>query len=537
MSRNLKTQKFIFITGGVVSGLGKGISGSSIANILKNSGYKVFMQKLDPYLNVDPGTMNPFEHGEVFVTGDGAETDLDLGHYERFIDTNTTQQSNVTSGRIYQTVIANERQGYYEGRTIQVVPHITNEIKRNILNCNPDADIIVTEIGGTVGDIESLPFIEAIRQLRFTLGAHNVMIIHVGLVPYIKASHESKTKPIQHSVKTLLSLGLQPDCIVARTSNHLTPSVIRKISLLCNVTEAHIIIADDAPSIYEVPLRFNRQKAGEAVADVLHLPAIKTDMSSWERFVEKINNSHETVEVCIVGKYTKLPDAYISIIEALNIAGYENHHKIKIHWIESSLLTSQNYIQQLTGHSAILIPGGFGSRGIEGMILAAKYAREHKIPYLGICLGMQIATIEFIRNVCHQKGANSTEFDKQTPVPIFDIIRGKSYDDALGGTLRLGNYINHLTPGSLSAKLYGGLEITERHRHRFELNNKYIKLLEQNGMDCTGIWKEGDLVEIVEIKDHPFFIGTQFHSEFTSRPNRPNPLFNGFIQAIIKNRK
>ena len=530
-----KKQKFIFVTGGVVSGLGKGISGSSLANILTHSGFKVFMQKLDPYLNVDPGTMNPFEHGEVFVTSDGAETDLDLGHYERFIDTNTSKQSNITSGKIYQTVIAKERKGVYEGKTIQVVPHVTNEIIDNILNCNPDADVIVTEIGGTVGDIESLPFIEAIRQLRFQLGHDNVMIVHVGLVPYLNTSHESKSKPLQHSVKTLLSLGLPPDCIVARTNHKLSASVIQKISLLCNVLPENIIIAADAGSIYEVPLNFQAQQAAQIMTKCLKLPAITPDMAPWKQFVDKIHSSTNKLVVTIVGKYTKLPDAYLSLVEALKIAGYQHNQNVDINWVESSTITKANVNSILAGSKGILIPGGFGPRGIEGMILAAEYARVNKIPYLGICLGMQVAAIEFARNICQMPRANSTEFDGSTPFPIFHLIRGKSSDDDLGGTLRLGNYLNKLRAGSLAARLYQSEQITERHRHRYELNNAFCDVLEKKGLQCSGKWEKMNLVEIVELDQavHPFFIGSQFHAEFTSRPNKPNPLFEGFIKAMI----
>ncbi|AGM24749.1 CTP synthase [Spiroplasma chrysopicola] len=526
--------KYIFVTGGVVSGLGKGITASSLGVLLKASGLKVFMQKFDPYLNVDPGTMSPYQHGEVYVTVDGAETDLDLGHYERFIDENLTRDSNITSGLIYKSVIEKERHGYYEGQTVQVVPHITNEIKNKVYSAaeKSGADVIITEIGGTVGDIESLPFIEAIRQVKMEQGGKNVIFMHVSLVPYIAASQEAKTKPTQHSVRELLSLGIQPDIVVARTEHYLEDSVIDKIALFCNISSKHVLVAADAKTIYDVPLKLYEQNAQHVVSDLLNLNITKTDMTSWENFLSKIDCSAKQITIKLVGKYIELPDAYLSVSESLRIAGFENGVRIKIDWIKADDVTPENVETLLKDAMAILVPGGFGERGFEGKILAVQYAREHKIPFLGICFGMQAAVVEYARNVCGISDANSSEL-KATNNPLIDIIEGKAKEDALGGTLRLGNYKATLQPGTLAAELYQQTEVLERHRHRYEFNNKYRQQLEAAGMIFSGIYEKENLVEIIELKDHPFFIASQYHPEFTSRPNKPNPLFNGFIKATI----
>lgn len=529
--------KYIFVTGGVVSGLGKGITASSIGVLLKASGLNVFMQKFDPYLNVDPGTMSPYQHGEVFVTADGAETDLDLGHYERFIDENLTKESNITSGRIYKNVIEKERRGEYEGGTVQVVPHVTNEIKKKVYHAasTSKADIIITEIGGTVGDIESLPFIEAIRQVRMEQGRENVIYMHVSLVPYIAASKESKTKPTQHSVRELLSLGIQPDIVVARTEQVLEDNVLEKIALFCNIEKNNVLVATDVASIYEVPLKMYEQNAQIVISKLLNLKVTKTDMSGWKQFVEKINHSQEVIEIKLVGKYIELPDAYLSVSESLRIAGYENKVKIKIDWIKAEDINKKNYQQLLKNAKGILVPGGFGERGFEGKILACQFARENNIPFFGICFGMQAAVIEFAHNVCHIQDANSSELT-ETKNAIIDIIRGKDKTNALGGTLRLGNYKTTLVPNTLAHKLYGKDEVLERHRHRYEVNNDFREQLAQAGLVFSGLYAEKNLVEVIEIPSHPFYLAAQYHPEFTSRPNKPNPLFNGFVQAVINNK-
>ncbi|AXF95865.1 CTP synthase [Spiroplasma phoeniceum] len=529
--------KYIFVTGGVVSGLGKGITASSIGVLLKASGLNVFMQKFDPYLNVDPGTMSPYQHGEVFVTADGAETDLDLGHYERFIDENLTKESNITSGRIYKNVIEKERRGEYEGGTVQVVPDVTNEIKKKVYYAasTSKADIIITEIGGTVGDIESLPFIEAIRQVRMEQGRENVIYMHVSLVPYIAASKESKTKPTQHSVRELLSLGIQQDIVVARTEQVLEDNVLEKIALFCNIEKNNVLVATDVASIYEVPLKMYEQNAQIVISKLLNLKVTKTDMSKWKQFVEKINHSQEVIEIKLVGKYIELPDAYLSVSESLRIAGYENKVKIKIDWIKAEDINKKNYQQLLKNAKGILVPGGFGKRGFEGKILACQFARENNIPFFGICFGMQAAVIEFARNVCHIQDANSSELT-ETKNAIIDIIRGKDKTDALGGTLRLGNYKTSLVPNTLAHKLYGKDEVLERHRHRYEVNNDFREQLAQAGLVFSGLYAEKNLVEVIEIPSHPFYLAAQYHPEFTSRPNKPNPLFNGFVQAVINNK-
>lgn len=527
--------KYIFVTGGVVSGLGKGITASSIGVLLKSSGLNIFMQKFDPYLNMDPGTMNPYQHGEVFVTADGSETDLDLGHYERFIDKNLTKESNITAGLIYKNVIEKERFGKYKGETVQVVPHITNKIKNKIYNAAfiSKADIIITEIGGTVGDIESLPFIEAIRQIRMEQGRKNVIYMHVSLVPYIKSSKESKTKPTQHSVRELLSFGIQPDIIVVRAEHDLDNNILEKIALFCNIEKNNVLVVTDVSSIYKVPLKMFKQNAQIVISKLLDLKITKTNILEWKNFIQKINESKKIIEIKLVGKYIELPDAYLSVIESLKIAGYENKVKIKIDLIKAENINKKNYKYLFKNAKGILVPGGFGKRGFEGKILACKFARENNISFFGICFGMQAAVVEFARNVCNIKDANSSEI-KKTKNSIIDIIRKKNKNNNFGGTLRLGNYKTTLVKNTLAYKLYKKNEIFERHRHRYEVNNNYKIKLEQYGLVFSGFYVKKKLIEIIEITKHHFFIAVQYHPEFTSRPNKPNPLFNGFIKAVIK---
>ncbi|ATZ16112.1 CTP synthase [Entomoplasma freundtii] len=530
--------KHVFVTGGVVSGLGKGITASSLGRLLKNSGLNVYMQKFDPYLNVDPGTMSPYQHGEVYVTDDGGETDLDLGHYERFINVNLSKKSSVSAGKIYLEVIDAERRGDWEGKTVQVIPHITDQIKTKIyaMDQEPNIDVIITEIGGTVGDIEAQAFIEALRQVRMEKGRNNVLFLHVGLVPYINASKEYKTKPIQHSIKELLSLGIQPDILVTRSVTPTGPEIKQKISLFGNVPVANVIEAIDVDSIYKVPLAMYEQNLHQIVIDQLELSAKATDMTRWKEFVQDIDNSKEEVEITFVGKYIEMPDAYLSVIEALKMAAWNFKRKLVIKWVQADDLTPQNYKTKLKDSKGILVPGGFGNRGVEGMMLAARYARETNIPYLGICLGMQIAAIEIARNVLNYDHANSTEFNETTAYPVFDFIEGIDRK-ASGGTLRLGKMTTKLKPHSKTAHLYGKTAIDERHRHRYEFNNQYREDFETKaGVVFAGVYDEtkANLVEVMELPQNDFFIGAQFHPEFTSRPNRPNPLFKGFIEAIIK---
>ncbi|AHI53376.1 CTP synthase [Spiroplasma culicicola] len=529
--------KYIFITGGVVSGLGKGITGSSLGVLLKNSGVKVFMQKFDPYLNIDPGTMNPIEHGEVFVTDDGGETDLDLGHYERFIDENLFKVSSTSAGKIYSEALETERLGKYEGKTVQVIPHITNLIKEKIYKAGEKsgADVIISEIGGTVGDIESQPFIEAIRQVRMEKGHENVMFIHVALLPYLRVSGEYKTKPIQHSVKEMLSLGIQPDVIVARTEGIIEDRLKDKISLFCNIPNENVIVCPDADSIYKVPLILKETNLHDIVAKQLQLKLNTLNISDWQKFVENIDASKEEIKIHIVGKYVELSDAYLSVMESLKIAGYDINKKIKFEWVNARHLTKENIQANLEGAIAILVPGGFGESGVEGKILAANYARVNNIPYLGICLGMQIACIEFARNVLNLSDAHTTELDPNTKNPIIDIMEGKDREN-IGGTLRLGRYVTDLVEGTLAKELYGTNQAIERHRHRYEFNNDYKEMFEKAGMKFSGIYQEKDLVEIIELPEHKFFIAAQYHPEFTSRPNKPNALFKGFVQAASKNK-
>ncbi|WP_027063421.1 CTP synthase [Mesoplasma seiffertii] len=528
--------KYIFVTGGVVSGLGKGITASSLGTLLKSSGLKVYMQKFDPYLNVDPGTMSPYQHGEVYVTDDGGETDLDLGHYERFIDENLSKISSTSAGRIYLDVIEAERRGDWAGKTIQVIPHITDAIKAKIYAAaeRSQADVIISEIGGTVGDIESQPFIEALRQVRREQGRDNVLFIHVGLLPYLNASKEYKTKPIQASVKELLGMGIQPDVIVARSDKRAPAEIKDKISLFCNVPIQNVIEAIDMDSIYKVPAEMKRQDLHKIAIEHLKLKAQETQSTQWDIFTKKINDAVEDFEVTFVGKYIELQDAYLSVIESLKIAGWEYGRNLKIRWVQADEITEENYQEKFAVSQGILVPGGFGSRGVEGMMLASRFARENNIPYLGICLGMQIATISIARDILKLTDANSTEFNSETKNPIFDFIAGIDRDN-IGGTLRLGKMPAKLKPGSMAAKLYGSDTAFERHRHRYEFKNELREKFEKDaGLVFSGIYEKQDLVEIIELPKHKFFIASQYHPEFTSRPNKPNPLFKGFVEAIIK---
>ena len=528
--------KYIFVTGGVVSGLGKGITAASLGRLLKNRGYKVTIQKLDPYINVDPGTMNPYEHGEVFVTDDGAETDLDLGHYERFIDENLTKNSSVTMGRIYSNVIEKERRGDYLGKTVQIIPHITNEIKDHIYSFeNEDIDIVITEIGGTVGDIESLPFVEAIRQVGVEKNPEDVLYIHVTLLPYINGSNELKSKPTQHSVKELQSLGIKPQILVCRSEIDIPENMKEKISLFCNVRKSSVIQNRTVDCLYAVPLMLEEEGLAREVCNYLRLDRYVPDNRKWEQMINNVRNiKDKEVKVAIVGKYVKLEDSYISVIESLTHAGYANNVKVKINLVDSETINAQNVEEKLKGYNAIVVPGGFGNRGIEGKIETIKYVRENKIPFLGICLGMQMAVIEYARNVLGIKDANSAELDEKTKNPVIHIMEDQKDIKKKGGTMRLGSYPCVLKEGSLARKIYGTEKIDERHRHRYEYNNNYKEQLEKVGLICSGTSPDGNLVEIVEMKNHPYFIAGQFHPELKSRPNRPAPLFVGLIKACIK---
>lgn len=535
--------KFIFITGGVLSSLGKGLAAASIGALLKARGLKVTVLKLDPYINVDPGTMNPFQHGEVYVTDDGAETDLDLGHYERYLNTSMGKHNNCTSGKIYFEVIKKERRGEYLGGTVQVIPHITDQIKEAILDVVKDnEDVAIIEIGGTVGDIEGLPFLEAIRQLKFDLGKENVLYIHLTLIPFIKASGELKTKPTQHSVKELRSIGIQPDIILCRSEYELSKEIKAKISLFCNVEEDAVFCAKDVEFIYEVPLWFYQEGIDQKIAILLKLPAKNPDLSVWNEIVHKLKNPKGSVKIGIVGKYVNLKDSYKSLHEALVHGGIANDLKVDLKYINSEEITQSNYESMLSDLNGILIPGGFGSRGIEGKILACKYAREHKVPFFGICLGMQCAVIEFARNVLGYKEANSSEFDPNTPYPViylmtqwYDVhkkcIQKRDEHSDKGGTMRLGAYPCHLKENTKAREAYGKELVYERHRHRYEFNMKYAEDFEKHGMIISGLSPDKQLAEIVELKDHPWFIGCQFHPEFKSRPMDPHPLFKAFIKA------
>ncbi len=530
--------KHIFVTGGVASSLGKGLTASSLGRLLKARGLRVTMQKLDPYLNVDPGTMNPFEHGEVFVTDDGGETDLDLGHYERFIDENLSRGSNSTTGSIYSAVIAAERRGDYLGRTVQVIPHITDEIKRRITSlAGEDVDVVLTEIGGTVGDIEILPFLEAIRQYRLDVGRENVAYVHVTLVPYIAPSGEQKTKPTQHSVTELRSRGIQPDAIVCRSDNPISDELKRKISGLCDVPIAGVINAADADSLYEIPLVVHDEGLDSFLCDLLQLDAVEPDLTSWKALVAKVQSASRPVKVGIIGKYVTLVDAYLSVVESLRHAGIHEGAKVEIDWIQAEDVQGLLAAGRLHGLDGIVIPGGFGERGVEGMIQAAAYARQQDIPCLGLCLGMQVMTIEYARNELGMAGANSTEFDPQSPYPVIDLMDAQRDVTDLGGTMRLGAYIAELAPGSQVANAYGRTIVSERHRHRYEFNPKLRGRFEGTDFILCGESPDGRLVEFIELRGHPFWVGTQSHPEFKSRPDRPAPLFAAFMNASLDRRE
>jgi CTP synthase len=528
--------KYIFITGGVVSSLGKGITAASLGCLLKNRGLQLTIQKFDPYINYDPGTMSPYQHGEVFVTEDGAETDLDLGHYERFTDEHLTRDNNVTAGRIYWSVIEAERDGLYQGNTVQVIPHITDEIKNCVtkLDRNRELDVVITEIGGTVGDIESLPFLEAIRQLRYEIGWENVLFIHVTLVPYLPMSGELKTKPTQHSVKELRSIGIQPDIIVCRTEHPLGEDLRKKIALFCNIQPHEVVENLDTEIIYEVPLLLQKQNLDKMVLEKLNLACKQARMEKWQALVQRAHSLENEVTIALIGKYVSLRDAYISINEALFHAGLEQNVKVKTILVPAEDLESGEADYLLEGVDGILVPGGFGERGIEGKIKAIGMARESKLPFLGLCLGMQCAVIEFARNVAGIEGAHSTEFNPETPGPVIDYLPGQRGMTRIGGTLRLGSYPCSIREGSLAKEAYGQKLVSERHRHRYEFNNDYIATLEKAGMVFSGVNEDDDLVEMIELKDHPWFVAVQFHPEFKSRPTRSHPLFKDFIGAAIK---
>ena len=527
---------YIFVTGGVVSSLGKGITAASLGRLLKARGVNVFIQKLDPYLNVDPGTMSPFQHGEVFVTEDGAETDLDLGHYERFIDISCSNKSNVTTGKVYWSVLTKERRGDFLGGTVQVIPHITNEIKSFIKAAGNEsgADVVISEIGGTVGDIESQPFLEAIRQMKADCPGR-VLYIHVTLLPYLSKAGEVKTKPTQHSVKELRGIGIQPDIIVPRSEIPVSDSIKAKIGLFCNVSKEAVIPNYDAATLYEVPLSLEEEGLAEYVIKCLNLPAKKLDLTEWTEMVNRVKNMNKKIKIALVGKYVSLHDAYLSVAEALYHGGIENGTEVEIDWINSEEISKYNVQEKLQDADGIIVPGGFGNRGIEGKIAAAKYARENNIPYLGLCLGMQVAVIEYARNVLGLKQATSSEFDPKTPDPVIDLMPDQKDIDEKGGTMRLGAYPCHLRKDSISYEAYGEENISERHRHRYEVNNDYRDQLEEAGMKIVGTSPDGRLVEMVEIADHPWFVATQAHPEFKSRPNRAHPLFREFVKVSLEN--
>jgi CTP synthase len=545
MEMKKKTTKYIFVTGGVVSSLGKGLAAASIGALLESRGLKVTFLKLDPYINVDPGTMSPFQHGEVYVTDDGAETDLDLGHYERYSNVTTGQKNNFTSGRIYNNVITKERRGDYLGGTVQVVPHITDEIKRAITDLADDEDVVIVEIGGTIGDIESLPFLEAIRQLRYNLGRQNVLYVHLTLVPFIKAAEELKTKPTQHSVKELLSIGIQPNILVCRCDRTIPKDMKRKIALFCNVDENAVIAAQDVDTIYEVPICLHEEGIDDRIVELLDMKVSKINLKPWENIVERIKHPSKNVTIALVGKYVDLKEAYKSLCEALTHGGIANDTRVNICWADSEDIESKGAEAMLKDLDGILVPGGFGIRGVEGKIAAVKYARENKIPYFGICLGMQCAVIEVARSLAHLDNANSSEFDLKTPHPVIYLIeqwydyrnkkvQKRDLTSDKGGSMRLGAYPCKLGKGTLAYQAYGKEEISERHRHRYEFNNKYLETLKSAGLIISGYSPDGELVEIVELKDHPWFLGCQFHPEFKSTPRKPHPLFTAFIGAVLK---
>jgi CTP synthase len=526
--------KFIFVTGGVVSSLGKGLASASIGALMESRGLTVTHQKLDPYINVDPGTMNPYQHGEVFVTDDGAETDLDLGHYERFVSTRMRKKNNFTTGQVYDTVISKERRGDYLGGTVQVIPHITDEIKRRIRDVADGADIAIIEIGGTVGDIESLPFIEAIRQFRFDVGKENTLFIHLTLVPYIATAEEVKTKPTQHSVKELREIGIEPDILLCRTDRFLSPEIKGKIALFCNVEKDAVITAKDVECIYEVPIGFNREGLDSKIVEKLHMWTRSPNLSQWEEIVRRVKEPKREVSISVVGKYVALKESYKSLNEALVHGGIANDCRVKLKYIDSEDIEKGDVREILKGFDGILVPGGFGARGVEGKIAAIRFARENRIPFFGICLGMQLAVVEFARSVCGFTDANSSEFSKDTSHPVIDLMEAQRGLEVMGGTMRLGAYPCRLSEGTLAKGAYGADEISERHRHRFEFNNRYREVMTQKGLAISGVSPDNSLVEIVEIKDHPWFLGCQFHPEFKSRPMEPHPLFREFIGAAIK---
>lgn len=528
-----QTPKYIFLTGGVVSSVGKGITAASIGRVLKSRGVNVSIQKLDPYINVDPGTMAPNQHGEVFVTEDGAETDLDLGHYERFIDVNLTRDSNVTTGKVYASVIAKERRGEYLGGTIQVIPHITNEIKERIhrVTRQTGADVVLVEVGGTVGDIESLPFLEAIRQMRTEVGRQNVLYMHVTLLPYIGSTDELKTKPTQHSVNELRRIGIQPDVLICRADYPITPELREKIALFGDVSPEAVIPLETVDTIYEVPLVLERAGLGRLISRELGLDTSLPDLTSWSKLVLEIKEPKPALSIAIVGKYVRSPDAYMSIVEALKHGGLAHHVDVDICWVDSEDLIHDHGLRQLDGVSGILVGPGFGGRGIEGKVSAARYARENGVPYLGVCLGMQVAVIDLARHLLHSSMPNSTEFDEATKYPVIDMMPDQRDIEEMGGTMRLGVYPCRLVPGTRAAAAYDQPIVYERHRHRYEFNNEYRELLTSGGLEISGLSPDGRLVEVVELKDHPWFVGSQFHPEFKSRPERPHPLFRDFVGA------
>ena len=538
MERTLdkRPTKYIFVTGGVVSSLGKGLAAASIGALLEGHGYKVTLQKFDPYINVDPGTMSPYQHGEVYVTDDGAETDLDLGHYERFTSTQTSRNSNWTTGKIYMSVIQKERRGDYLGRTVQVIPHITNEIKDCIRAMGRDVDIVLVEIGGTVGDIESLPFLEAIRQFRQDVGRENTIYIHLTLVPYISSAGELKTKPTQHSVRDLRSIGIQPDILLCRTDRQLPRDLKQKIGLFCDVNEEAVITARDVSTIYEVPLVLRAEGLDTVILNLLKLPLTEAHMGPWEELVERIKHPDDEITIHVVGKYTGYEDSYKSLNEALNHGGFANRLRISIQWVESEALEQEGGLRLLDGSRGILVPGGFGSRGTRGMMKAAEYARQHHVPFFGICYGFQWATVEFARNVCDLEGADSTEVDEAAPHKVIYKLRDLLGVDDLGGTMRLGRYECEILPGSLAHRVYGKDLISERHRHRFEFNCLYEPALHERGMRISGRSPDGKFVEIAELADHPWFLAVQFHPEFQSRPLKPHPLFASFVAAAFRHK-
>ena len=528
--------KYVFVTGGVVSGLGKGITAASLGRLLKARGYTVTMQKFDPYINIDPGTMNPVQHGEVFVTDDGAETDLDLGHYERFIDESLTKNSNVTTGKIYWSVLQKERRGDFGGGTVQVIPHITNEIKgRFYRNFSTEkTEIAIIEVGGTVGDIESQPYLESIRQFQHEVGKENVILIHVTLIPYIKASGELKTKPTQASVKELQGMGIQPDIIVCRSELPLDQGLKDKIALFCNVPSNHVLQNLDVEYLYEAPLAMEKENLAQVACECLHLDCPTPDLKDWEEMVDALRTPDKEVDIALVGKYIQLHDAYISVVEALKHGGIAEHATVNIHWIDSETVTKENVDEIFKDIQGILVPGGFGSRGIDGKLLAIEYARTNQIPFLGICLGMQLSIVEFARHVCGFNDAHSIELDPATNHPVIALMPDQEGIDDIGGTLRLGSYPCHLDPSSLAYKLYGEEVIHERHRHRYEVNNDFRTTLTEHGMKLSGISPDGRIIEMIELPDHPWFVATQAHPELKSRPNRPHPLFRGFVEASVK---